>query len=259
MASNSRITKIEYSGALWRSGQIHPELAGLFAARDLLLVLQHGSPPYQVTFGVPHQAAAGVGQICNLRRDKNGSLWPREADENAAFYALGAYSALRELGIPCRLVVMAHPTGDDPNKDPESPYCQEIFRQPCRLLFECHGSRSTRRHDLELSAGKNPLAGTLPFGRRLAANLDHRYMLAVQKEAGRSAAWIIHGSAGEQEGRLELPANRTDSLVEAWRQGLPALHLEAKPRFRTPPGRSHALSPAGEVLGTALARTIAAG
>ena len=128
MPSDSRISKIVYTEPLWQAGKIDPELARLLASRDLLLVIEHGEPPYRVTIGVPHQAAAGASQICNLRLDGDGILRPREADENAAFYALGAYAALRELEIPSRLVIMVHPTGEDPNKDLESPYCQEVFR-----------------------------------------------------------------------------------------------------------------------------------
>lgn len=256
MSSTDRIVKIDYTGPLWRGEEVHPELSALLAARDHLLVLQHGRPPYQVTLGVPHQAAAGVGKICELRRDLKGDFWPRNADENAAYYALGAFSTLCDLGAACRLVIMAHPSGEDPNKHLDSSYCQEIFGVSTRLLFECHGCRSDRQYDLELSAGKNPLAETLQFGRRLAAELSYRYPLAVQKEVRRSLAWIINGPGDEREGRLQMPANQTSSLAEAWRLGIPALHLEAKPKFRTPRNRASALTPAGRHLAQALAHTI---
>ncbi len=253
-----KIQRIEYTRSLWRGEEIHPDLHALLGARDCLLVLQHGPAPFRVTFGVPHQAAAGVGQICNLCPGEEGGLRPRDADENAAYYALGAFSSLRDQGVPVRLVIMAHPTGCDPNKDPRSPYCRELFAAATGLLFECHGSSPSRRHDLELSAGRNPLYPALGFGRRLAAALEYRYLLAAQKEAGLSAARILAAPGMEQDGRLELPANRTASLISAYRKKIPALHLEAKPRFRTPKDRAPALSADGRLLGEALARTIAA-
>jgi len=250
------VQRVEYTGALWRAGEIHPALHELLYARNCLIVLQHGPAPYRVTFGVPHQASAGAGEICDHCPQEAGG--PRKADENAAYYALGAFSTLRDLGLPCRLVIMAHPTGCDPNKDPASPYCRELFAADTALLFECHGSGPTRRHELELSAGRNPLHSALQFGRRLAAALEYRYLLAAQKEPGHSAARVLTGPGEEQDGRLQFPANRTASLILAYQKQIPALHLEAKARFRTPIDRAPSLTPDGKFLGARLAQTIVA-
>jgi len=134
----------------------HPTLANLLSARDRLIIISHGSPPYRVVLGVPHHTAGGVWQICEQRRDKHGHIKPRPGDDNVALYALAAFSALKARNIPGKLVIMAHATTHDPNKLPDSPYCQEIFSQETVLLFECHAAGPRRRLDLELSAGSNP-------------------------------------------------------------------------------------------------------
>jgi hypothetical protein len=208
-----------------------------------------------VILGVPHHAAAGVGSICQLRLDATGQPYPRRADENAALYALIAYETLVRMNLPCKLIIMAHATTHDPNKIIDSPYCQELFADPGKLIFECHGSRGERLLDLELSAGKNPLPDTLAYGSALAETLEHRYSLGVQYPAGGRSA-LIFKEGRVIHGRLELPAHQTHSLIEAGRRGLPALHLEARPRFRrTNPAGFH-LQEDGQRLGRAIARCI---
>jgi hypothetical protein len=227
----------------------------LLSAADHLIVMRAGEPPYRSVFGVPHHAAPGAAQICEQRMDAQGGPNPREADENAALYALAAFAALAGQGQPTKLVIMAHPTTHDPNKVLDSPYCREIFAERTSLLFECHGSRHERRLDLELSAGRNPIADTLAFGRLLAQALKFRYSLGVQREPGKRRATIYARGGDVTEGDLELPAHNTHSLVEAGRRGVQALHLEARPRFRscTPQGE---VSEEGMRLGVGIAISI---
>ena len=206
--------------------------------------------------GVPHQAAAGVRRICEQRLDKNGKLKPRKADDNVVSFALVVFSRLKAQNIPCKLVVMAHPTTHDPNKIVDSPYCQEIFREESALLFECHASGSRRHFDLELSAGSNRLGQPVPFGQHLGSVFDYRYSLGMQTKAGRSSALILQTDGTAIEGKLQLPATKTISLTEAGKRGIPALHLEAKPRFRVPKGLINSVSPDGLILGRAIADTI---
>ena len=237
-------------GVAWR--QLPAEL---LSATDHLIVVRCGEPPFRAVLGVPHHAAPGAVRICERRLDAQGRLDPREADENAALYALAAFAALFEQSLPCKLVIMAHATTHDPNKISNSPYCREIFAEPAHLIFECHGSRRERRLDLELSAGRNPLPNTPAFGSKLAEALDYRFSLGVQREAGKRQASIYTRGGEMSEGELELPAHKTHSLVEAGRRGLQALHLEARPRFRRF-AQGGGVSEDGQALGEGIARTV---
>ena len=239
-----------------RDGSSRERLLSLLSAIDHLIVLQHGSPPFLATLGVPHHAAPHSEHICERRLDSHGRPNPREADENAALYALAVFETLSGAGAGCKLVIMAHATTHDPNKALDSPYCRELFAGPTRLIFECHGSKRERLHDLELSAGRNVLAKPLVFGRALAAALDYRYTLGAQSAPDRRQGLIFDAGGAQSEGLLELPARRTSSLVEAGRRGLPALHLEARPRFRRAAPDGTGPGPEGLALGRAIAACI---
>jgi hypothetical protein len=250
------VRRVRYDSEIWNSDQPTPALAKLLAGRDCLISLAYAQPPYQVTLGVPHHAVIGARQICEHRLDERNRPHPRDADENAALVALAAFTTLRERRIPCKLVIMAHATGHDPNKIPESPYCQEALGEGTRLLFECHGSGVSRRLSLELSAGSNHLVRTLRFGRSLASALDHRFALGVQKRAEKRDAVIFQPGGDCESGSLELAAKNTASLIEAEKQDIPALHLEAKPVFRKAPDLSSRLTPEGLLLGQAIAHSV---
>jgi hypothetical protein len=230
--------------------------SGLLAAVDRLIVLEHGSPPYLVTLGVPHQAPPGVERICEGRLGTDGRPSPREADENAALYALAAFTALARRGLPARLVVMAHPTTHDPNKVLDSPYCREIFSTDTRLLFECHGARRERLLDLELSAGRNELSNPLGFGQALGRALGWRYAIGLQAAPGERRAQVFLPGGRSREGSLELPALCTASLVSAGEHGIPALHLEARPRFRRLAPNAAAPCADALALGEAIAASV---
>lgn len=255
------VEHINYEDEVWTLREPHPALADFLTAEDCLIVLRQGEPPFQVVLGVPHQAAVGEEHIWDKRVDQDGKP-PRDSDENAASYALVAFSTLRDRGVPCKLVIMAHATTHDPNKrkDSPSPYCEEVLKDETALLFECHGASAKRPLSLELSAGRNDLSDTVlvPFGRALATAFGHRYLLGVQKEAGKKDALIFEVGGGEKEGeKLQLAALETDSLVEAKKRwNIPALHLEAKPAFRKPTDGSNTVTPDGLVLGRAIARVI---
>lgn len=250
------LTRLPYTPVEpYRIKQVLPYLSAI----DHLIVLKHGDPPFLVTLGVPHQAAPNNEFICERRLDIQGRPDPREADENAALYALAAFETLAGAGAACKLVIMAHATTHDPNKVLDSPYCREIFASPTRLIFECHGSKRERRHDLELSAGRNSLSEPLVFGRSLAAALDYRYSLGAQSGPDQRQALIFEPGGKLGEGLLELPARRTTSLVEAGRRGLPALHLEARPRFRRADPSGQGVGEEGLALGRAIAACIQSG
>ncbi len=228
----------------------------LLNAKDHLIVLRHGEPPFLSILGVPHHAAVGAEQICELRLDVQGNPCPREADENAALYALAAFNVLAHRGAACKLVIMAHASTHDPNKVLDSPYCQEIFADPSQLLFECHGSKRERRLDLELSAGKNLLSDPIRFGRIFSSLTGNRFQLGVQKEKEKRQALIFEIGGQIREGVLELPARRTHSLVEAGRRNIPALHLEAKPIFRRAAIQGSNATEEGLRLGEGIAASI---
>lgn len=256
--SEITVPHTHYTGQLWRIPERSPHAAleTLLTAKDHLIVLRHGRPPYRVVFGVPHQTAVGEWRICEQRRDKDGRIKARKADDNAASIALVTYSQLREHNIPCKLVIMAHSTTHDPNKILHSPYCREIFSQETKLLFEFHACSAKRRLDLELSAGKNPLTPTICYGRKLGQALNYQYKLGAQTVAGKSDALIFQADNVEIEGRLQLPATKTTSLTEAGRRGMAALHLEAKPFFRIPKDLTNSVSRHGLILGQAVAQII---
>ena len=253
--SFEEVRRVEYDGELWASpGSVpHSELVALFKEKDVLVVMRDGSPPYSVVLGVPHQAKVGVKHICDRRTQAGGQPKKRGSDENAASYALVAFDTLKTAGLASKLVIMARATTHDPNKEPESPYCREVFADEARLLFECHGARQERKHYLELTAGMNPRSHAVLYGRTLCAALGRRYSLAVQRRAGTDNALILETDGSEREGKLRLPALETYSLCAACQHGMQALHLEAKPEFRIPPDGTDTVALPGRTLGAAIA------
>src|SRR5512142_1223601 len=147
---------VQYTGQVWVDQSVHPDLWNLLQQKDLLIELCAGQAPYQVVLGVPHHAGPGVEQIAldwlNPKTGKPG----RVADEATGLVGLAVFTALREKGISCRLVIAAHPTDHDPNKTPGCPYWQSIFApgpedpltEVQTLLLELHGAGRHRRHDL---------------------------------------------------------------------------------------------------------------
>lgn len=256
---SEKVKRINYKGEIGvlKYKKPDPELLGFLTDKDCLLVLRHCEPPYKVVLGVPHQAAIGQERICEKRKDKNGRPDPRDSDENAASYALVAFAALREHDVPCKLVIMAHSTTKDPNKDSDTPYWEEIFQNDTKLLFECHGLGEDKKLDLELSAGPNDTTDTKKYGQLLDSALNNLCDLGVQKEAGKKDA-IIYRKDGTKDlkGELQKPGTETGSLKEAQKRKLPSLHLEAKPRFRIPEDKSNTVTPDGLILGQALAQVI---
>lgn len=248
---------ITYEAKIWalRHEQYEPTLLQLLTSKDHLVILKHGKPPYQVVLGVPHQAKIGEGHICE---DGSGPEKNRASDENAASYALVAFSLLKEHDIPCKLVVAAHPTAKDPNKHADSPYCQELFREPGQLVLECHGAKPSRQNDIEIAVGSNKLTDPVELGRFLSLTLQRHYVIGIQKEPGKSAALIISTGGLEEGGKLELPATETKSLTEAGKHHMQALHIEAKPAFRIPQDKTNTVPPDGFILGKALAELISA-
>lgn len=242
--------RVDFEGDVWKIKDKEPnqELLSLLISKNCLIVLRNDDYPYRVVIGVPHQAAIGEEHIC-----EKGN---KRSDENAASYALVAFTRLKENHIPCKLVIAAHSTATDPNKDLKSPYCEEMFRNTTELLLECHGAAKHRVLDFELSAGKNALSNPEKFGRLLASELEWKYTLGVQEKPGEEKAFILEKDGTERKGKLENPAINTNSLDEAGKKKIPALHLEAKPAFRKPVDRSNTVTPDGAVLGQALAQTI---
>jgi hypothetical protein len=250
---------ITYDGDLPTQGKIPSELLDLILEKDTLIELQYGQEPYHVILSVPHQAANGITEIAenwrNPRNNKNG----RDSDEGAATFALAAFAYLRNMKISCKLVIAAHATDHDPNKDTKSPYCQSIFSgDQSALLFECHGAAASRCHDLELSAGSNRLSDPLRFGSMLAQELEYRDSIAGQITSGSVQAILFEQDGKETKTRLALPGLYTDSLIEAQRLSIPALHLEAKPKYRKPSDEGNIITQDGLRLGRAIAKTIAA-
>lgn len=225
----------QYQGEIWRGPAVQPELWKLLLEKDLLIELSAGQPPYAVVLGVPHHAGPGEERIAEGWMNPKTGRYGRPADETSGLAGLLAFSALREKGCACRLVIAAHPMEHDPNKTPESAYWQRVF-DPGSLpgmLFELHGAKKDRRHALELSAGMNDRAGALDFGRRLAEGLDPTWSLAVQAQYGTQEAWVVQDRVWSR-GRLQNPGLGTLSLLYAGQVGIPALHLEMKPMFRQP-------------------------
>ncbi|HEY5657047.1 MAG TPA: hypothetical protein VIY27_04590 [Myxococcota bacterium] len=244
----------KYEGTTLRGTRPVPELARLLGRSDSLIEIAYGAQPAAVVIGVPHHAGPGVEWIA-----EHSSEGRRVADENAALYALVCLSALRERAVPSRLLIAAHATDHDPNKLPDSPYCERLLAgRGLRLVFECHAAGPDAPHSLELTAGRNRRAQPLRFARHLIRALGTGHRLAVQARHGSSAAIVFEPDGREQRGKLRYPALRTRSLVEAEGRGLSALHLEADPRFRTREDGGQALPTDGAHLGRALADSIAA-
>ena len=222
--------------------------------KDLLIVLSHGKAPYKVVLGVPHQAAVGERIICDQDKERKK---PKASDENAASYALVAFSLLKQHDIPCKTVIAAHSTQEDPNKNLKSHYCHELFSEPSELIWECHGLGPNRELDLELSAGSNYLTDTLKYGHRLASALRNVGDIGIQKKAGQPHALIIRKDGTENSnGVLERAGIDTVSLEEARRRNIISLHLEAKPRFRISDNQKDDVTHNGYLLGRAMAEAI---
>jgi hypothetical protein len=245
-----------YTGQIWKKSSstvYSPELLGLLESRDALVILKNREPPFRVVIGVPHQAAIGELVIAENWTNQHGRKG-RDADENAASFALVAFSKLCEQSIPCKIVIAVHATDHDPNKDTNSAYCKEVFSEETNLLFECHGAGEQRKQDIEISAGTNSLGKALDFGRQLATKLNYQYSLSAQIEAGSNKAKSISKDK-EIDTTLVLPALETTSLIQAEKREIAALHLEAKPRFRISEN-DDSISADGLILGNAISEII---
>lgn len=244
---------VSYEGPIWEGPRPVSQLARELCRRDRLVELRSSPGEPDCLLAVPHHAGPGIDQIAE-RRPEGG----RVADENAVLYALAAYSSLAGTGLRVRLVVAVCATDHDPNKDIDSPYCQALFgdERP-RLLVECHGAGWGAPHELEVSAGGNTRTDPLGFGRRLARALGRADYVAAQVAPGSAAGRLLDGRGRDvRASRLKFPALRTTSLREAGRRGMAAIHLEARPRFRTFGVRGLELPRPGAELGTALAGAI---
>lgn len=235
--------------------------------KDKLIVITHGDAPPDVVLGVPHQAANGVEQICE-------EVEARDSAESAAFYALPTFRFLqRKEDISCKLVIAAHATDHDPNKKKDSPYFCEVFREDCKrpkLLVEFHGAACHRKHDVEVSGGRNRLSDRQQFThallealRQKRETLDRKLevellWLAVQErpDCSESTVYGIAEAGMQRSGWLQNPANDTESLMEAHRKGLQAIHIEAKPRFRKADKGEERTTPLGRWLGEAIGEAI---
>jgi len=251
----TKIIKItRYFDDIWQLKDVQPSLLEALVSKDCLIEINNGQPPYAVVIGVPHQAAVGVNRISDDRANNQGSRG-RDSDEGAAFYALVAFTSLRDRGVPCKLVIASHDTQYDPNKDASSSYWRAIFSDEMQLLFECHGARDGRKADLEISVGQNDLGKPLEFGRILARALEFRFSLIAQAEVGAQKGILINRDK-EIEAEIENPANKTNSLIESGKRKIPAIHLEARPPFRIPPDRTNTVTPEGLILGRAIAKSL---
>ena len=250
----AKVIKIShYYEEIWKLKEVEPALLDALLSKDCLIEMVSGQPPFAVVIGVPHQAAVGVSRIADDWVNNEG-VKGRNSDEGAAFHALVAFTAIRDRGIPCKLVIAAHDTQHDPNKVSSSPYWEAVFSDEMQLLFECHGARDDRNADLEISSGQNSLGNPLEFGRTLVRTLEFRYSLVAQAEPG-SKKGILIEQDGDKEAKLENPANYTNSLIEAEKLKIPALHLEARPQFRIPEDQSNTVTPDGLILGRAIAKS----
>jgi hypothetical protein len=252
----NQIQIINFADAIWTWKEPDPVLLEALNGKDTLIEISTGTPPHTVVLGVPHHASVGVEKIAEKWWNKNRNRFGRDSDEGAALYALAAYTVLRDQSVPCKLVIFAHSTDHDPNKNTNSSYFDSIFGQESHLLFECHGAGESKNHDLELSAGQNNLANPLVFGRILTKCLDFRYKLAAQIEPGRNDGIVFESDGGEREVELQLPGLQTISLEEAGKRNIPALHIEAKPNFRKPTDGTNTLTQDGLILGRAIAKAI---
>jgi hypothetical protein len=251
--------KIHRQG-LWLDGSnacYSYNLNNLLKLKDTLIVVKNSRPPFSIILGVPHQARVGAAKIAESWQNPAGGMG-RDSDENAASYALVAYSTLSEYAVPCKLVIACHFTDHDPNKDIHSPYCQEIFSETGMLLLECHGAGERRKRDIEISSGLNKWIKAIDFGRLLAKSTDYQYRIAAQLQGGTNQAKTIH-RAQEVDTKLSLPALKTTSLAYANELGMPALHIEAKPKFRIPNSDQCSVSSDGVKLGRSIAEVISTG
>jgi predicted acetyltransferase len=225
---------IRYTGDTWDGLSVRAELWNLLQQTDLLVEVIGGQAPFQVVLGVPHHAGPGTDRIAEDWTNPRNGRTGRPADETTGLTGLAAFSALREKGISCKLVIAAHPTDHDPNKTPGCPYWQSIFDRnaggPPGLLLELHGANLRRRHALELSAGQNAVVDPLMYGKALAYFLNGDWILAVQEKPGANQARLFNSQS--TSGRLQNPALETLSLIYAGEIGIPALHLEMKVQFR---------------------------
>ncbi len=241
-----------YDGALWEGARPASELASLLTRRDLLLELGAARTHARCVFGVPHHAGPGVDRIAE-RREEGG----RVADENAVLYALAAHAALEARGVASRVVVAVHATDHDPNKDPRSPYCRSLLDGDPELVVECHGSGWATPHPIEVSAGTNEATRVLAFGRRLASALGEEAWVAAQARPGERDGLLLDADGSTlRPSALKFPALRTSSLHGAAARGIPALHVEAMPRFRTFGVHGLTLTQDGRALGHALAHAV---
>jgi hypothetical protein len=95
----------------------------------------------------------------------------------------------------------------------------------------------------------------LSYGYLLASFLEYQYPLAAQIEAGTKKAILITGEGKKEVISLQLAALGTISLRKAMDIGVPALHVEAKPRFRIPADKSNSLTHDGAILGQGIAKS----
>ena len=248
---------IIFSGKIWRDSDRYVfsrQLDRLLKSKDTLIQLKFGTPPYEALLGVPHQAAIGEPRIAEHWVNPRGGTG-RSSDENAASIALITFISLCNQNISCKVIIVAHATDHDPNKDPDSPYCKQVFSENTNMLVEFHGSSKKRKRDIEISSGTNDLISALKFGRCLATKLDYRYSIIAQSLGGSKFGRTIT-KTNEENDKLTLPALKTTSLAAAQKKGIPALHIEAKPRYRIP-DNNRSVSADGYVLGNAIANCIA--
>lgn len=255
-----RMREAQYRGNIWDGPSVSQELWSLLIQKDRLIEMTTGHPPYALVLGVPHHAAPGVDRIAEDWRNPVKGEQGRPADETSGLTGLAVFTALRERGISCKLVIAAHASDHDPNKTPGCPYWKSIFASPVpALLFELHGAASHRRHAIELSAGRNMLTNPLRFGKVLAHFLGDDGVLAVQTMPGSYEARLYTRRQGS-DGRLQNPALETLSLVEAEKNNMQGLHLELKSAFRQPdPAFPHSPRPSAAAwqLARALAESVA--
>ena len=123
----AKVIKIShYFEDIWQLREVQPSLLEALVSKDCLIEIVNGQPPYVVVIGVPHQAAVGVSRIADDWVNDSGTKG-RDSDEGAAFYSLVAFTSLRDRGVQCKLVIAAHDTQHDSNKDASSPYWKASF------------------------------------------------------------------------------------------------------------------------------------
>ena len=212
--------------------RFQPDLVDLLHQKNLLVEIRENRFPPQVVIGAPHQAAPGCDRIAENWERRTGEFG-RASDENVALTALLIYQCLCEENISTRVVIAAHATDHDPNKEPDCPYFQAVFANPLpKILIEIHGAGENHELDgsaVEVSSGKNFLSQPLRFGKDMSDRGE--WWTAVQIEPGKKEAKAFCGGE-ERSTRLKLPALNTASLIQAGEFGIHAFHLELKPEFR---------------------------